>query len=303
MAQPLMPKATAVWLVDNTTLTFEQIATFCNLHLLEVSAIADDEVATGIVGRDPTAAGQITQEELDRCSADPSAVIVMSKQRELPIKRARQTRYTPLAKRQDKPDAIAWMIRNHSEISDAQIGKLLGTTKNTIRSIRENSHWNSPNIRPRDPVMLGLCTQVRLNETVARAEKKASRAAAKKPTAAKPAAAEPVAAEPAADEPAAAEPATAEPAADEPVATEPAAAEPAADEPAATEPAAAEPAADEPAATEPVAAEPTAAEPEAAEPVASEPAADEPTAAEPVVAEPVAAEPEAAEPPCSARSN
>ncbi len=186
MAQPLMPKATAVWLVDNTTLTFEQIAVFCDLHILEVTAIADDEVATGIVGRDPTAAGQITQEELDRCSADPSAVIVMSKQRELPVRKTRQTRYTPLAKRQDKPDAIAWMIRNHSEVSDAQIGKLLGTTKNTIRSIRENSHWNSPNIRPRDPVMLGLCTQVNLNETVARAAKKNRRADAKAAASKKP---------------------------------------------------------------------------------------------------------------------
>ncbi len=180
MAQPLMPKATAVWLVDNTTLTFEQIAEFCDLHILEVKAIADDEVATGIVGRDPTAAGQITQQELDRCSADPGAVIAMSKQRELPARKFRQTRYTPLAKRQDKPDAIAWMVRNQPEVSDAQIGKLLGTTKNTIRSIRENSHWNSPNIRPRDPVMLGLCTQVNLNETVERAAKKAQRATAKK---------------------------------------------------------------------------------------------------------------------------
>ena len=185
MAQPLMPKATAVWLVDNTTLTFEQIAAFCDLHLLEIKAIADDEVATGIVGRDPTAAGQITQEELDRCCADPSAVIAMSKQRELPARKTRQTRYTPLSKRQDKPDAIAWMIRNHAEVSDAQVGKLLGTTKNTIRSIRENSHWNSPKIRPRDPVMLGLCTQVRLNETLARAEKKANRAGLKKPAAGK----------------------------------------------------------------------------------------------------------------------
>ena len=205
MAQPLMPKATAVWLVDNTTLTFEQIAVFCNLHILEVSAIADDEVATGIVGRDPTAAGQITQEELDRCSADPSAVIVMSKQRELPSRKFRQTRYTPLSKRQDKPDAIAWMVRNQPEVSDAQIGKLLGTTTNTIRSIRENTHWNSPNIRPRDPVMLGLCTQVNLNETVERAAKKAQRGTAKKPAAAETPAVDTPAVEATADEAAAAE--------------------------------------------------------------------------------------------------
>ena len=200
MAQPLMPKATAVWLVDNTTLTFEQIAAFCGLHILELNAIADDDVATGIVGRDPTAAGQITQEELDRCCADPSAVIVMKKQRELPPRKFRQTRYTPLAKRQDKPDAISWMVRNHSEVNDAQIGKLLGTTKNTIRSIRENSHWNSPNIRPRDPVMLGLCTQVNLNETVERAAKKAQRATAKKSAAVKTPAVEAVADEAAAAE-------------------------------------------------------------------------------------------------------
>ena len=202
MAQPLMPKATAVWLVDNTTLTFEQIAVFCDLHILEVSAIADDEVATGIVGRDPTTSGQLTQQEIDRCSADPAAVLIMSEQRELPVKKMRQTRYTPLSKRQDKPDAIAWMIRNHSEVSDAQIGKLLGTTKNTIRSIRENSHWNSPNIRPRDPVMLGLCTQVNLNETVARAAKKNRRAGAKAAAQAEEAAATAPVAEDAAAEPA-----------------------------------------------------------------------------------------------------
>ena len=176
MAQPLMPKATAVWLVDNTTVTFEQIAAFCELHILEVNAIADDEVATGIVGRDPTAAGQITQEELDRCCADPSAVIVMSKQRELPARKVRQTRYTPLSKRQDKPDAIAWMVRNQPGVTDAQIGKLLGTTKNTIRSIRENTHWNSPNIRSRDPVLLGLCNQADLNQMVEKARRAAERA-------------------------------------------------------------------------------------------------------------------------------
>ena len=220
MAQPLMPKATAVWLVDNTTLTFEQIAVFCNLHILEVSAIADDEVATGIVGRDPTAAGQITQEELDRCSADPSAVIVMSKQRELPSRKFRQTRYTPLSKRQDKPDAIAWMVRNQPEVSDAQIGKLLGTTKNTIRSIRENTHWNSPNIRPRDPVMLGLCTQVNLNETIARAAKKTKRAAEKKPAAVKTAAVETVAVETSAVETVAGETSADETVADETAAIE-----------------------------------------------------------------------------------
>ncbi|MFP6743543.1 MAG: cell cycle transcriptional regulator TrcR [Alphaproteobacteria bacterium] len=169
MAQPLMPKATAVWLVDNTTLTFEQIAAFCELHLLEVSAIADGEVAVGIVGLDPMANDQLTREEIDRCTDDPSARLVMRKQRDLPVQKARRTLYTPLSKRQDKPDAIAWLIRNHPEVNDARIGKLLGTTKNTIRAVRERSHWNSPNIRSRDPVLLGLCTQTDLNAVVARA--------------------------------------------------------------------------------------------------------------------------------------
>lgn len=169
MAQPLMPKATAVWLVDNTTLTFEQISVFCELHLLEVSAIADGEVAVGIVGLDPMANDQLTKEEIDRCADDPSARLVMCEQRDLPVQKARRTRYTPLSKRQDKPDAIIWLIRNHPEVNDAQIGKLLGTTKNTIRAVRERTHWNSQNIRSRDPVLLGLCTQIDLNALVARA--------------------------------------------------------------------------------------------------------------------------------------
>ena len=176
MAPPLMPKATAVWLVDNTTLTFEQIAAFCELHLLEVSAIADGEVAVGIVGLDPIANDQLTQEEIDRCTDDPSARLVMRKQRNLPAQKTRRTRYTPLSKRQDKPDAIAWLIRNHPEVNDAQIGKLLGTNKNTIRAVRERSHWNSPNIRSRDPVLLGLCTQTDLNAVVARANAGGGRA-------------------------------------------------------------------------------------------------------------------------------
>ncbi len=170
MVQPLMPKATAVWLIDNTTLTFEQIAEFCDLHILEVRAIADGEVATGIVGLDPIANGQLTREEIDRCTADPSARLVMHEARKLPTSKVRRTRYTPLSKRQDKPDAISWLVRNHPEITDAQIGKLLGTTKATIRAVRDHTHWNSANIRPRDPVLLGLCSQTELNEAVARAQ-------------------------------------------------------------------------------------------------------------------------------------
>ena len=167
MAQPLMPKATAVWMIDNTTLTFEQVAAFCVLHLLEVNAIADGEVAVGIVGLDPVANGQLSREELERCIADPSARLVMSEQRKVPVAKTRRTRYTPLSKRQDKPDAIAWLLRNVPDVTDPQISKLLGTTKNTIRAVRDRTHWNAQNIRPRDPVMLGLCTQVDLNKVIA----------------------------------------------------------------------------------------------------------------------------------------
>ncbi len=168
MPPPLMPKATAVWLVENTVLTFEQIADFCGLHALEVQAIADGEVGTGIIGLDPVANGQLAKDELERCSADPSARLELVKPRELPKIKKRGARYTPVSKRGDKPDAIAWLVRNHPEISDAQVSKLLGTTKTTIKAVRERTHWNSPNIRPRDPVLLGLCTQISLNQVIAR---------------------------------------------------------------------------------------------------------------------------------------
>ncbi len=169
MPQPLMPKATAVWLVDNTSLTFEQIADFCQMHLLEVQAIADGEVAVGIVGLDPATNGQVDRQEIDRCAGDPSARLVMNKPRQLPSVKGRRTRYTPVSKRGDKPDAIAFVLRNHPEVSEAQISKLLGTTKATIRAIHDRSHWNSVNIKPRDPVLLGLCSQTDLNAVVARA--------------------------------------------------------------------------------------------------------------------------------------
>ena len=178
MAQPLMPKATAVWLVDNTSLTFEQIADFCSLHLLEVKGIADGEVAIGIVGLDPTANGQLTKEEISRCVDDPKAKLAITKRPELPVQRGRQGRYTPVAKRGDKPDAIAWIVRNHAELVDSQITKLLGTTKATIGAVRDRTHWNSSNIKPRDPVLLGLCSQRDLNEAISRAE--AARARAEK---------------------------------------------------------------------------------------------------------------------------
>ncbi|MEJ1994660.1 MAG: DUF1013 domain-containing protein [Limibacillus sp.] len=174
MNKPLMPKATAVWLVENTSLSFEQIADFCGLHRLEVQGIADGEVATGIHGMDPVANNQLTKEELERCQADPSASLQMAKQDlPQPAKRTKGPRYTPVAKRQDKPDGVAWLLRHHPELSDAQVGKLIGTTKNTIQAVRERSHWNSANIRPRDPVLLGLCSQSELNATVEKALKSA----------------------------------------------------------------------------------------------------------------------------------
>ncbi|MGF1610268.1 MAG: DUF1013 domain-containing protein, partial [Kiloniellales bacterium] len=177
MPNPLMPKATAVWLVDHTTLSFEQIAAYCGLHPLEVQGIADGEVAIGIQGQDPIANGQLTREELERCQADPSARLNMAVQDlPQPAKRTKGPRYTPVAKRQDKPDGIAWLLRHHPELKDSQIAKLIGTTKNTIQAVRERSHWNSPNIRPRDPVLLGLCSQSELNLVVEKARRAAKRA-------------------------------------------------------------------------------------------------------------------------------
>lgn len=174
---PLMPKATAVWLVENTTLTFPQIAEFCGLHALEVQGIADGEVAVGIQGWDPLGNGQLTKEELDRCQDDPEARLRMAVQNlPQPSKRTKGPRYTPVAKRQDKPDGIAWLLRHHPELKDSQIAKLIGTTKNTIQAVRERSHWNSQNIRPRDPVLLGLCSQVELNTLVEKVRKAAERA-------------------------------------------------------------------------------------------------------------------------------
>ncbi len=173
----LMPKATAVWLVENTTLTFKQIADFCGLHELEVQAIADDEVAVGMQGLDPIAAGQLTKEEIERCEADPKARLRMAKS-DLPRPKARAkgARYTPVSKRSDRPDAIAWLLRNHPELSDAQIQKLVGTTKPTINAVRDRTHWNTPNISPQSPVSLGLCSHRELAEAVAKALKRAGKA-------------------------------------------------------------------------------------------------------------------------------
>ena len=177
MSLPLMPKATAVWLVENTGLTFEQIAEFCGLHALEVQAIADGEVAAQMQGLDPVANGQITTEEIRRCEQDPAARLQLSEQAQpVPLVKHKGPRYTPISKRQDKPDAIAWLLKNHPELSDGQISKLVGTTKPTIAAVRDRTHWNSPNIKPRHPVALGLCTLPELEAAVSRASKGKKRA-------------------------------------------------------------------------------------------------------------------------------
>jgi hypothetical protein len=170
MPVPLMPKATAVWLVENTSLTFEQIADFCGLHPLEIQAIADGEVANQMQGLDPVANGQTTTDEIVRCQTDPDARLALSPQATPPqMFRHKGPRYTPIAKRQDKPDAIAFLLRSHPELSDAQITKLIGTTKPTIAAVRDRTHWNSPNIKPRHPVGLGLCALDELEDAVRRA--------------------------------------------------------------------------------------------------------------------------------------
>jgi uncharacterized protein len=169
---PMMPKATAVWLIENTSLSFQQVAEFCGLHPLEVQGIADGEVAKGIQGLDPTLNNQLTKEEIQRCEGDPAARLNMKKvDLPQPVKRTKGPRYTPVAKRQDKPDGVAYLLRHFPELKDAQISKLIGTTKATIQAIRERTHWNSPNIRPRDPVLLGLCSQTELNASVEKARR------------------------------------------------------------------------------------------------------------------------------------
>ncbi len=169
---PLMPHATASWLVDNTALTFEQISEFCGLHILEVQAMADDLASSKYTGRDPVHSGELNHEEIERGQADPAYKLRMQKA-PVSVSRTKGPRYTPVSKRQDKPDGIAWIVRNHPEISDAQIGKLIGTTRNTIAAVRERSHWNIQNIQPKDPVTLGLCSQRELDAVVAKAAKKA----------------------------------------------------------------------------------------------------------------------------------
>jgi hypothetical protein len=176
--KPLMPKATAVWLVDNTSLTFEQIAEFCGLHPLEVKGIADEDVAKGIKGQDPVSSGQLSREQIEEAEANHKLRLKMAPPKyKMPVvKQKKAPRYTPVSKRQDKPDAVYWILRNHPEFTDADIIKLIGTTKATIQKIRERSHWNATNIKAVDPVTLGLCSQLELDLAVSRASLKKERA-------------------------------------------------------------------------------------------------------------------------------
>lgn len=166
---PILPRATAIWLIENTALTFKQIGDFCGIHEFEIKSIADGEISQGIKGLDPVSAGQLTKEEIIRCTNDPNSSLGISASTAyelVSVKRKQQSKYTPIARRQDKPDAIFWLLKNYPEISDSQVVKLVGTTKSTIAAIRERSHWNMKNIRPRDPVLLGICSQMELDAVV-----------------------------------------------------------------------------------------------------------------------------------------
>jgi len=174
MTLPLMPKATAVWLIEKTALTFTQIAEFCGMHPLEVQAIADGEVAQGIIGYDPVANSQVTQAEITRCEANEAARLKILPPVQ-PAKKQKGARYTPVAKRNDRPDGIAFLLRNYPQLTDVQVAKLMGTTKDTIHKVRDRSHWNSANIKPRDPVILGLCTQTDLHNAVMAANERLTR--------------------------------------------------------------------------------------------------------------------------------
>ena len=182
MTLPLMPKATAIWLVENTALTFKQIADFCGMHELEIKGIADGEVGMGIKGLNPISTNQLTKEEIEKAAIDPEHSLELI-QNEITIQTERdpkQKKYTPLSKRQERPDAISWLLRNHPELKDSQVAKLVGSTKNMVVSIKNKTNWNMSNIRPQDPVGLGLCKQVDLDEALEKAERSQKRAAKKK---------------------------------------------------------------------------------------------------------------------------
>lgn len=180
MTQLLMPLATAVWLVDNTTLTFDQIAAFCSLHPLEIQGIADGDVGQGIKGADPIGNGQLVQSDIDKCQENPSLNLTLKKSDiVLPQEKRKAPRYTPISKRQDRPDAINWLVRYHPELSDAQICRLLGTTKTTVQAVRNRTHWNSANLQLKDPVSLGMCSQIELDTVVGKVSDKLAKEAAK----------------------------------------------------------------------------------------------------------------------------
>ena len=182
MNLPLMPKATAIWLVENTSLSFKQIARFCGMHELEIKGIADGEVGAGIKGLNPINNNQLTKEEIERCSNDPEIdlQIIINEASAKTEKSKKNKKYTPLSKRQDRPDAVYWLIRNHPELKDSQVARLVGSTKSTIDAIRNRTHWNMTNIRPQDPIGLGLCKQIELDEAIAKAERSMKRAQKKK---------------------------------------------------------------------------------------------------------------------------
>ena len=173
--KPLMPKATAVWLVENTKISFKQIADFCNLHELEVKGIADGDVEKGIKAYNPILAGQLTREEITASSEDSNRPLKLNKKNLDISSRKKKPRYIPLSKRQDRPEAALWLIKNYPNLSDGQIGKLIGSTKNTASLIRNKNYWNSSNLSPKDPVVSNLCSQIDIKNAAEKADKKAAK--------------------------------------------------------------------------------------------------------------------------------
>ena len=173
---PFMPKATAVWLVENTTLTFKQIANFCNLHELEIKGIADGDVAKGIKAYNPILSGQLSREEIDSCSKNPEKILILiEKSENVEVKERKKPKYTPLSKRQDRPDAALWLLKNYPEFTDGQVSKLVGSTKGTVSLIRKRSYWNFSSLKAKDPVILGLCSQDVFEQSLEKAKKRVER--------------------------------------------------------------------------------------------------------------------------------